>query len=77
MVAPANSRFLTELSARFGMTRFDGACGTMKSCPSRSCGSQNPQKDGAVDLNAPRGLKPAVLLATVDAGLEGLLHPCF
>jgi len=37
IVASANSRFLTELSARFGMTRFDGPAARLKSCPSRSC----------------------------------------
>jgi hypothetical protein len=64
VVAPANSRFLTGLSARFGMTKFCGALGTTGSYAD-------------TNLNAPWGLKPAALLVTVDAGLEGLLHPCF
>jgi hypothetical protein len=61
-VASAYSRFLTGLSARFGMTRFFGVCGTTE--PVRRYGTQRTS-----------GAEAAVFLVILDAGLEGLLHP--
>ena len=62
VVASAYSRFLTGLSARFGMTRFFGVCGTTE--PVRRYGTHRTS-----------GAEAAVFLVILDAGLEGLLHP--
>jgi hypothetical protein len=59
------------------VTRIRDALGTTEVVPFPVVALLKPQRDGVVDLKAPRGLKPAALLVTVDAGLEGLLHPRF
>ena len=52
MLVSAYSRFLTGLSARFGMTKFSWLAARLKSSPSGAWRFPNPQRDGVVESHS-------------------------